>query len=146
MEGACLLAARAPGHRLWPRCFPCVSVSILGWLLLLGNSQRAVGNPERQAPGLPSFCAPFLGPVVPSGTWARGAPQAGTLACPHEGPLFPWVTCPHQECSHLVTRSGSWTLSHRNNRRQKTLEMTQVHTGPWEGDGEGGVGPRGKSS
>ena len=82
------------GTDFGPWRFPCVSFSILGWLLLVREFSASHGKPSEAGAGsawLPRALPP---PWVPSSPWARGTPRVGTLAHPHGGHPFPGLCAP----------------------------------------------------
>lgn len=121
LEGACRqLQPERLGTDFGPWRFPCVSFSILGWLLLVREFSASRGKPRKAGAGsarLPRALPRPWGALQHPG---EGRTRVGRLARPHEGHPFPGLTLSlgyvsRRECSQLATQSGSWILSHRNN-------------------------------
>lgn len=122
------------GTDFGPWRFPCVSFSILGWLLLVREFSASRGKPSEAGAGSAWLLRALPPPWVPSSPQARGTPRVGTLAHPHGGQPFPGSRVPPRMFPSC-NPTGLLDLGPRKQAagcRRETLATTQAR--PWEPD------------
>ena len=149
LEGACRqLPPERLGTDFGPWRFPCVSFSILGWLLLVREFSASRGKPRKAGAGsarLPRALPRPWGALQHPG---EGRTRVGMLARPREGHPFPalrvpsrmFPTCDPVGLLDLIPQQQFADV--KPWRRPKRAARGSPR--PWEGDGERSAGRRGK--